>query len=442
MSSSTVNRRGGGVYRRAGLTVALALVGLAVVPAVASAAAVSTSGTVITFTAASGETNNLTVTHPGTDTYLFNEASISITESSANCTAASGNVTCSGVSWTSVVVSLGDNGDTFTATGVNDDPFTIDGGSSGDTITGSSANDILYGGSSGSDDLNGDAGNDRLDGGDNGEEQDDDFDGGNGIDRVVFGIIPGFTYTCTSQAVNIDMDNTADDDVCSDGSSDNNNVRDSVESVTGSTLGDTITGSCFANTFAGDPGSTNGSTGGADTLNGDPSGGCTAASGSTDFLGGAEGNDTFDGDGLIDGSHFKGLDTVTYGFPLSGHATTTATTTGGSCSTAGSGFAVRVILDGTANDCDGFGNTDFVHTDIDRLIGSGLADDLDATGVGPTQGVSLFGRLGNDTLTDGPAGDFLNGEGGADAINCPNGGTDTYVIDASDTVTGSCEIGT
>ena len=56
--------------------------------------------------------------------------------------------------------------------------------------------------------------------------------------------------------------------------------------------------------------------------------------------------------------------------------------------------------------------------------------------------MSLFGRLGNDTLTDGPFGDYLNGEDGADQYNCPNGGTDTYVIDGADTVTGTCEIGT
>ena len=55
------------------------------------------------------------------------------------------------------------------------------------------------------------------------------------------------------------------------------------------------------------------------------------------------------------------------------------------------------------------------------------------------QAVSLFGRLGNDTLTDSTFGDFLNGQGGADTINCTNGGTDTNVVDGADTVNGTCE---
>ena len=73
------------------------------------------------------------------------------------------------------------------------------------------------------------------------------------------------------------------------------------------------------------------------------------------------------------------------------------------------------------------------------MIGSGLADTINATAA--DQAVSLFGRLGNDVLTDSTFGDFLNGEAGADTINCTNGGTDTYVIDGADTVNGSCEIG-
>ena len=37
--------------------------------------------------------------------------------------------------------------------------------------------------------------------------------------------------------------------------------------------------------------------------------------------------------------------------------------------------------------------------------------------------MQLFGRLGDDLLVDGPFNDLLNGEGGTDTINCPNGGT-------------------
>jgi hypothetical protein len=489
MSSSSMSRRDGGAYRRAGLIVALALAALAVVPAVASASTVSISGSTITFAAASGETNGVTVTVVSTN-YRFADGPGPDPTAGSGCSDTGATVDCPLNPSTAVTVNLNDNDDTFTAAGVNQDPFTINGGDgddgniigsdandtingeassdratatglsggpgndtidggaggTGDIINGNAGNDILLGGSDGADtlnggddndtlfggdngldDLNGDAGNDRLDGGPG--DYDDDYDGGTGIDRVVYGIITGHTYTCTSQPVFVTMDNTADDDSCGNSSADAQNVRDSVESVTGSTLGDTITGSCFANTFAGDPGSTNGSAGGNDILNGDPTAGCTAAAGSADFLGGGEGNDTFNGDGTIDGTHFKGFDTVTYGFPYTGHAAT--------CS----GFAVDVTFDDVANDCDGFGNTtDNVNGDIERLIGSGLNDRIIATAA--DQAVSLFGRLGDDKLTDSAFGDFLNGEGGADTINCDNGGTDTYVIDGADQVNGSCEIGT
>jgi hypothetical protein len=476
MSSNSMSRRDGGAYRRAGLTVALALAALAALPAIASAAGVvSTSGTTITYTG-DGNVNNVTVDDPAVTVYTFAETGIS--DTSASCVTAANVTTCTTTTdWTAVTMNLGSNNDVVNASAVANDGFTINGddgddgniqgtanndtinggndsddatatGLSGgpgvDTISGGSSNDFLRGGDdndtligdSGDDDLNGDAGNDRLDGGDNGEEDNDDFDGGSGIDRVVFGIITGHTYTCTSQSIVLDMDNSADDDSCADSNSDDNNVRDSVESVTGSTTNDTITGSCFANTFAGDPGSTNGSTGGNDTLNGDPTAGCTAAAGSTDFLGGGEGSDVFNGDGTIDGTHFKGFDTVTYGFPYTGAVA-------GTCSgqAVTTGFAVNIDLDDVADDCDGFGNTtDNVLGDIERVIGSGAADRINATAA--DQAVSLFGRLGNDALTDSTFGDFLNGEGGADAINCPNGGTDTYVIDGADTVTGTCEIGT
>ena len=461
MSSSRLSRDGG-VVRRAGLALALALAALVALPAVAWAGSVTKAGSTITFLGDNSATNTLTVTESGGN-FVFTDTSINPTNG-GGCNAPVGNtLTCSTAGVTSIVLDLGtgNTADTGNASGVTLVPVTftgrdgidtLTGGSQGDTVNGERKNDILSGGpgadtiaggddddtinggndndtligDDGDDDINGDAGNDRLDGGDNGND-DDDFDGGSGIDRVVFGIITGRTYTCTSQAVVITMDNVANDSSCADSGSDNNNVRDSIESVTGSTLGDTITGSCFANTFAGDPGSASGDAGGNDTLNGDPN---TCAGGNgTDFMGGGEGNDVFNGDGTTGAVAF---DTVTYGFPYTGHVTGL-----GGCVGA---FAVNVSLDDAANDCDGFGNGgDNVNGDVERVIGSGLADTINATAA--DQAVSLFGRLGNDVLTDSTFGDFLNGEAGADTINCTNGGTDTYVIDGADTVNGSCEIG-
>ncbi len=287
MSSSSMSRRDGGAYRRAGLTVALALAALAAVPAVASAGSVTKSGSTITFLGDS-TTNTLTVTESAGN-FVFTDTSVNPTNG-GGCNAPSGDtLTCSNAGVTSIVLDLGtgNTADTGNASGVTlvpvtfpgrDGVDTLTGGSQGDTIDGERKNDILSGGpgadtinggdnndtlnggdgtdtlSGGEgndtlnggndndtligdlddDDLNGDAGNDRLDGGPNGND-DDDLDGGSGIDRVVFGIITGHTYTCTAQAINITMDNVANDDSCADTGSDDSNVRDTVESVTGST---------------------------------------------------------------------------------------------------------------------------------------------------------------------------------------------------------------
>ncbi len=86
---------------------------------------------------------------------------------------------------------------------------------------------------------------------------------------------------------------------------------------------------------------------------------------------------------------------------------------------------INVTLDDVANDGDGWGGTDNVNGDCERIIGNAQADTIDATGA--DQAVQLFGRLGNDILTDGPEDDLLNGEGGTDTANCVNGGIDTAI---------------
>ena len=434
------------VSKRAGLTFALTFGVLFAVPAIASAGTVTTAGTVITYTGdLAGDT--VTVTDSGTDSYTFAETLIS--ESSTSCTDGGDNVTCVGTGWTSVVANLGGGNDVFTAITVNDDPFTINGEDDDDgNITGSSANDIinggdasddatatglsggpgddiidggagsvtgdiingndgndwLYGGTEGPDDLNGGAGNDRMDGGQS--SQDDVYIGGADLDRVVYGSLdppgaPNFTYTCTAQAVVVTLDNATGDDSCADTGRDDEDVQSTVESVTGSTTADTITGSCGANTFAGDPGTTDGGGGGADTLSGDPA---ACAPNGGDFLGGGEGNDSFN----CDGTGAAGFDTVTYGAPYVDAAAP----------------GISVTLDDAANDGDGFGNTDNVNGDCERIIGSAQADTIDATGA--DQGVQLFGRLGGDTLTGSGFDDLLNGEDGTDVGNC-GGGTDTAI---------------
>ena len=410
----------GGVSKRAGLTIALTVAGLAILPAFASGATVSKAGGVITYTAAAGETNNVVVDDPA-GAYTFAETPIT---AGAGCTQTNANlVTCpnpDAISTSAVTMSMGDMADTANATATEEDEFTINGEAGDDILAlsdnsgnaivvaeianGGGGNDWLYGGPGGPDDLNGDAGNDRMDGG--AGTGNDDFDGGVDLDRVQYGSLdpPGatnFSYTCTAQAVNIDLDNAGDDDSCANTARDNDNVQSTVESVTGSTTADTITGSCGANTFAGSAGTASGHTDGNDTLNGDP-GACAPNGG--DFLGGGEGNDVFNCDGT---GATPGVDTVTYGNPYTG------------------GAAISVDLDDAADDNDGMGNTtENVQGDCERIIGTANGDTIDATNA--DQGVQLFGRLGGDTLTGSGFDDLLNGEDGTDVGNC-GGGTDTAI---------------
>ena len=130
----------------------------------------------------------------------------------------------------------------------------------------------------------------------------DELTGGADIDRAVY------TSCATSVAVSIDGANN-DGGTCGNGSTATDDVHTDVESITGSNAAtDTLTGSCSANTIVGDSGTTDGGAGAADTINGDPA---VCAPNGGDFLGGGEGNDTFN----CDGSGAAGFDTVTYGAP-------------------------------------------------------------------------------------------------------------------------------
>ena len=261
----------------------------------------------------------------------------------------------------SLTVNLGNGADTFDGSGISGTGVVIDGGDGPDRIVGSAAGDSLSGGS-------GDASTDRLEGG----AGNDAIDGGPGIDRAIYSNAPG--------ALGITVGDGPND---SDGFGGTDTVLDTVESITGGPGADSITGSCPANTLAGQ--------GGNDTLKGDPAG---CAVGGGDFLGGGLGDDEMNGLG--------GSDTVSY--------------TANSASQP-----IDLTLNGAADDNDGTAGTDDIGVDVESVYGGAGNDTIDASLA--AQGVSLWGRAGDDTLIGSAFNDFLRGEAGADTWNAATGRT-------------------
>jgi Ca2+-binding RTX toxin-like protein len=164
----------------------LTLLSLAVVLLAAPAAqagTVAARGSTVTYRAAAGEANRITVTGaPGSVT--VRDASAPVT----GCTAVTANeARCDGA-FRRVSLSLGDGADRATASGIavsmngGGGADRLTGGAQDDTLTGSAGNDVLSGGA-GDDLLLGDVGNDKLLGGAGRDELDGDF----GNDTLVGG---------------------------------------------------------------------------------------------------------------------------------------------------------------------------------------------------------------------------------------------------------------
>jgi Ca2+-binding RTX toxin-like protein len=174
----------------------LALLSLALLLLAAPAAQAGTvvaSGPTVTYRAAAGEANRITVT-TGPGSVTVRDAGAPVT----GCTAVTANeARCDG-SFRRASLSLGDGADRARVSGIaasikggaGADHLT--GGAKDDSLTGAGGNDVLSGGA-GDDLLLGDAGNDRLLGGAGGDELDgdlgnDSLTGGPAKDRF-FGFI-------------------------------------------------------------------------------------------------------------------------------------------------------------------------------------------------------------------------------------------------------------
>jgi Ca2+-binding RTX toxin-like protein len=260
----------------------------------------------VRYTAAGGETNNVTFTRVELRTIQIEDVvPITVTAGITDCSNLTATkVQCANLNYQgwNVFVDLGDLGDTSSAAGAFA-AYTVDGGDGNDvisggeghdslsgglgndTLTGSTGNDILNGGH-GNDALQGTIGDDTLDGGPGvdlylgGDGDDrlinsyssDDLNGNAGMDTVDYSVV-GASYdpSCLPVfdcpiGVHVTFDGVANDgslDLDMDfGTEPGDNVRDDVEAVIGSPHPDTLNGGVGAlnQTFSG--------IGGNDTING------------------------------------------------------------------------------------------------------------------------------------------------------------------------------
>jgi Ca2+-binding RTX toxin-like protein len=194
----------------------------------------------ISFAAAEGQDNELTITLVGGDLIITDLADEVIPV--GRCSAINDHsVRCPplGTAPFAVRVSLGDGNDEAT----NDSSVTagMNGEAGNDTLEGGSGTDSLIG-EEGLDVLSGNGGDDRLEDGSPNILDVDVFNGGAGIDEM--------RYSFGSGALTIDLDGAADDGL--PGESDR--VGADVENIVGSDFGDRLTGNARPNRFLGNKG--------------------------------------------------------------------------------------------------------------------------------------------------------------------------------------------
>lgn len=341
------------------------------------------SGKVLIYTAAAGETNQAVVTNPSGSTYRVTESGpgTSLT-AGTNCTQVSATVVECSRSGIGLTATLLDGNDSFSSAGITnlDTPVAINGGVGSDVLTapasgsptliGDAGADTLYGGGA-ADTLNGQADNDILVSG----AGNDAMDGGLGIDRADWtASAAGITGTLNLAAAAVFSGQGTD-------------TVSNVEALSGSnTAGDNFTGDANNNAFAGQ--------GGIDVVRG---------GGGNDFMTGGAGADDLAGG--------TGIDRVSY--------------TGNSA-----GQVVAITLDGIANDSDGNGaaTAENVRADVEYLFGTPGADSFNASANGAVA-VALWGRGGDDTLTGSSLDDFIDGQAGADTVDCGGGSNDLFYSD-------------
>jgi Ca2+-binding RTX toxin-like protein len=413
-------------------------------PALGSTASVLTGA--LSYTAAAGEANDVTVAQNGI-LQRVTDSGATITPGLGCVSVLPSVVDCLGV------LNLGFN------TGDLDDTVavavslvsTIDGGAGNDILVGNSGIDVLDGGN----------GDDLLDGGSGA----DLLNGGSGNDTV--------SYATRGAGVTADPDGLADDGEALE----LDTVGTDVEHLIGGNGNDTLTGSSQDNTLIGNVGNDtlNGGAGadtldgglGADTMSGGADIDSVSYAGRTNDLSVTLDNIANDGEAgesddvrsdVQNVTGGSGADTLTGSAGsniLSGGdgADTLDGGTGADTLSGGAGvdtvsYALRsapvtVDLDGVADDGES-GENDSISIDIEDVTGGLGADALTGDLVANT----LTGGAGNDTLEGGEGADVLLGGAGedllrsrdslADQVGCGSE-NDSVIADVLDVVAGDCE---
>lgn len=387
----------------------------------ALASTLTMSGGTLIYTAASGQSNNVTFGQTGTGsveirTYDTDPISGSLpgicTPTPPTTGTPSSDITCGNV--TALSADAGDMNDSLTAQGdtsstpntppLSDIPVSFTGGDGSDQLNGGNANGDVLDGGNGNDFLIGGNGNTTL----NGDAGDDSVFGGPGNDTV--------------------------------------NGGDGNDFLDGGPGNDTVNGGT-----------------GLDTLHGDQNAeqfrGTGPAPSDNDTLNGGDDNDTlYPSNGTNNVSGGAGVDQVIY---ANNYLVPTGPLTSNDVAAP-----VNVSLDDQAN--DGYsGNNSNIHTDVEdasavdmtssfffaplcgpgSFTGASTCNYGSATLTGDSGDNALSGGSGNDTITGGGGADFLSGNPGNDTLNAVDGfpdrgdcgtGTDTANVDQLDQVF-SCE---
>ena len=417
---------------------------------------VSLAGETLSFDAAPGAANRLTVSRSGS-TYTFADAGSPV-KAGAGCAPLGANkVTCSPTSVSALSISLRDGTDSLASSAPV--ATTVDGGPGNDTLaTGASSDTVVGGegvdtvtyasrstpvsvsldgirndggtedgaavsardnvmadvenlvGGAGADRLTGSAADNVLDGGRGG----DDLSGRSGVDRV--------SYAARTTPVVVDVDGLKDDGGAEDGAApaDRDNVRNDVENVTGGRGADALTGST-----------------GANVIDGGAGGDAIAGGGGADTVSYASRTEavTVDLDGVrddgssVDAAAVGDRDNVMADVEnVAGGLGSDTLTGSATANTIDGGRGGDAIAGGGGTDTVSYASrTAAVTVDLDGVRDDGGS--LDATAVGDRDNVmadveNILGGSGADTLTGSSARNLIDGGRGGDVI-AGGAGSDT-----------------